>query len=188
LKVEGIEPVEALPQGKIFCGWHGHSLIPGNYFRKRRYWVIISHSRDGDLQAVIFTKFHYQIIRGSTGRGGVKALIEAIRVLRQNESMAITPDGPRGPKGVVQSGVMMMAQKSGCALVPVGTYARPAWFAPTWDHYMVPIPFSRAVFLLGDPIFVPSGASEDVIEAKRLQLESEIHRLQEEARLRLTKK
>ena len=73
LRVVGLEPVESLGVGKIFCGWHGHSLIPGNYFRRRGYWVIISHSRDGDMQASIFSKFGYQIIRGSTGRGGVKA-------------------------------------------------------------------------------------------------------------------
>jgi len=188
LKVIGIEPIEALDCGKVFCGWHGHSLIPGNYFRKRGYWVIISHSKDGELQTIIFRKFGYQIIRGSTGRGGVKALIEAIRVLKQGDSMAITPDGPRGPMGVVQSGVMMMAQKSGCALVPVGTYARPAWFAPTWDRYMIPIPFSRGVFLLGEPIYVASDSSEAEVEALRLKLESEIHRLQAEAKDRVEKR
>lgn len=182
LRVVGLEPIETLECGKIFCGWHGHSLIPGNYFRKRGYWVIISHSKDGEMQTSIFRKFGYQIIRGSTGRGGVRALIEAIRVLKNGDSMCITPDGPRGPTGVVQEGVVMMAHKSGCALVPVGTYARPAWFAPTWDKYMAPWCFARAVFLVGPPIYVPADASAEAMEEARLKLESEIHRLQEEAK------
>jgi hypothetical protein len=185
LRVEGIEPIESLTCGKIFCGWHGHSLIPGNYLRKRGYWVIISHSKDGEMQTAIFRKFGYQIIRGSTGRGGARALIEAIRVLKNGDSMCITPDGPRGPYGVVQEGVLMMAQKSGCALVPVGTYARPAWFAPTWDKYMAPWMFSKAVFLVGPPLYVPPDASPEVMEEVRAKLESEIHRLQAEAKERL---
>ncbi len=76
----------------------------------------------------------------------------------------------------------MMAHKSGCALVPVGTYARPAWFAPTWDKYMAPWCFARAVFLVGPPIYVPADASAEAMEEARLKLESEIHRLQEEAK------
>jgi lysophospholipid acyltransferase (LPLAT)-like uncharacterized protein len=147
--------------------------------------VIISHSKDGDMQTRIFQRFGYQVIRGSSKRGGVQALIEAIRVLKKGDSMCITPDGPRGPTGIVQDGVVMMAQKSGCALVPVATYAKPAWFAPTWDRYMAPLPFSRAVFLVGEPLYVPADASSELTEQIRLKLESEIHRLQAEAKSRI---
>ena len=96
--------------------------------------------------------------------------------------MAITPDGPRGPSGVIQEGIMMMAQKSGCALIPVATYAKPAWFAPTWDKYMVPLPFARALFLIGEPVYVPSDSTPDQTELIRLTLQEEIHRLQTEAK------
>lgn len=172
-------------QGKIYCGWHGHSLIPALYFRNQGQWVIISHSRDGEMQTRIFTKLGYNIIRGSTGRGGARALIESIRVLRNGATMAITPDGPRGPSGVVQEGIMMMAQKSGCALIPVGTYARPAWFAPTWDRYMVPWLFARAIFIVGDPLYVAENSSPKEVEAIKLKLQEEIHRLQALAKERV---
>lgn len=174
--------VETIRTGKIFCGWHGRSFIPGTFFRKRGYWVIISHSRDGEMQTRIFKRFGYNVIRGSTGRGGARALIESIRVLRDNASMAITPDGPRGPSGVVQEGVMVMAKKTGCALIPVGTYARPAIFFKTWDDYMIPLPFARAVFVFGAPIYVPSDAAPEAVEEQRKLLETEIHRLQAEAK------
>jgi lysophospholipid acyltransferase (LPLAT)-like uncharacterized protein len=182
LHVVNYSAAEALQVGKIYCGWHGQSLIPANFLRNKGVWVIISHSRDGEMQKRIFTKFGFQIIRGSTGRGGARALIESIRVLKKNGAMAITPDGPRGPSGVVQEGVLMMAQKSGAALIPVATYARPAWFAPTWDRYMIPCPLAKAIFIFGKPMFVPPDADDATVEETRLTLQNEIDRLQAEAK------
>ena len=95
--------------------------------------------------------------------------------------MAMTPDGPRGPSGIVQGGVMLMAQKSGAALVPVGIAAKPCWRAPSWDRYMFPFLFSRAVFLFGDPIYVPESATDEVVESIRLELEKQIHAKEAEA-------
>jgi hypothetical protein len=181
IKTEGWEEVRNLPCGKIYCGWHGRSFIPAQFFKGRGVWCIISHSRDGEMQKRIFTRYGFRVIRGSTGRGGERALVESIRVLRQGDEMAITPDGPRGPSGVVQPGVLMMARKSGCALVPVGSSARRGWYAPTWDRYMIPWAFSRAAFVFGAPIYVPSDADEDTVEGIRQNLEAEIHRMQARA-------
>ena len=182
VKLVHFECLGDLRGGRIYCGWHGHSFVPAMYFRKRGYWVIISQSRDGEIQNRIFSKLGYNIIRGSTGRGGARALIESIRVLKQGACMAITPDGPRGPSGVIQEGIMRMAQKSGCALIPVGTYAKPAWFAPTWDRYMMPLPFSRAIFVFGQPMFVADSATPEQVEQQRLKLQDQIHQLQAEAK------
>jgi lysophospholipid acyltransferase (LPLAT)-like uncharacterized protein len=169
----------------IFCGWHGRSFLFANHYRKRGWWVIISQSNDGEMQSKIFKRLGFDIIRGSTGRGGVRAAVEAIRVLKDGGIMALTPDGPRGPSGVVQGGVMLMAQKSGAQLVPVGISARPRLFAKSWDRYMLPLPFGRAVFIYGEPIHVPKSSSEDEVEAIRLRLETEIHRLEREADIHL---
>ena len=76
---------------------------------------------------------------------------------------------------------MLMAQKSGAALVPVGISARPRWIAPSWDHYMFPWLFARAVFIFGDPIYVPEASTEDEVEGYRLQLEKQIHAMESEA-------
>src|SRR5688572_9644726 len=108
----------------ILCGWHGRSFAFANHFRGKGLWVIISQSRDGEMQSRIFGKLGFNIIRGSTVRGGVRALVDSIRVLKYGGTMAMTPDGPRGPNGVVQAGVMAMAQKSGAALVPGGFSCR----------------------------------------------------------------
>jgi lysophospholipid acyltransferase (LPLAT)-like uncharacterized protein len=181
LQTPGYEKLQSLNGGVIICGWHGKSLIPGYFFRRKGVWVVISQSRDGEIQNVVFSSLGYNVIRGSTGRGGVRAAVEAIRVLRKGAMMAMTPDGPRGPSGVVQGGVMLMAQKSGAALVPVGISARPRWLVPSWDRYLLPFPFARAVFLFGDPIYVPEDASDEQVETLRLRLEQEIHAKEAEA-------
>ena len=181
LRTPGYEKIRELQGGVIICGWHGKSLIPGWFFRNKGVWVVISQSRDGEIQNVVFSSLGYNVIRGSTGRGGVRAAVESIRVLKKGAMMAMTPDGPRGPSGVVQGGVMLMAQKSGAALVPVGIAARPCWRAPAWDRYMFPWLFAKAVFLFGDPIFVPEESSEEEVEQYRLKLEKEIHAMEVQA-------
>lgn len=185
LKVIGLENIRPTEVGKVYCGWHGHSLIGANFFRKQDIWAIISQSRDGEMQARIFSKFGFNLIRGSTGRGGAKALVQSIGVLKEGAQMVLTPDGPRGPSGVVQQGIMLMAKKSGCALIPVGNLARPAWHAPTWDRYLVPFPFAKAVMMFGDPVFVSLDASDAEVEEIRLRLQNEINRLQEACRREL---
>jgi lysophospholipid acyltransferase (LPLAT)-like uncharacterized protein len=169
----------------IICGWHGRSFIFGNFYRKRGYWVVISQSRDGDIQNHIFSKLGFRTIRGSTGRGGARAAIEAIRALREGGTMAMTPDGPRGPSHVVQGGVMLMALKSGAALIPVGISACPRKLIKSWDQFMVPAPFARCLMIFGEPITIPTGADEETVEAVRLQLETEMNRLEIEAETQL---
>lgn len=175
---ENFEAVEKLDCGKVICGWHGKSFVAAIHWRGLGVWVIISHSRDGEIQNRIFSRLGYRIIRGSTGRGGVRAAVEGIRALQNKGMMAITPDGPRGPSGVAQGGVMLMAQKSGAALVPVGISARPRYLARSWDRYMIPMPFARSVMVFGEPIFVPKDAADEEVECLRLKLEGEIHRLE----------
>jgi lysophospholipid acyltransferase (LPLAT)-like uncharacterized protein len=185
IEVEGWEKVVAVREGKIIAGWHGRSFIPAILFRNRGYWAIISQSRDGQMQNRVFQRFGFQTIRGSTGRGGARAAVQAIRVLREGETMAFTPDGPRGPNEVVQMGVIVMAQRSGAALIPIGTSAHRRWIAPAWDRYMIPKPFSRAIAVFGDPIYVDPDADEQAQETARAELESAIRELQVRAEARM---
>jgi lysophospholipid acyltransferase (LPLAT)-like uncharacterized protein len=169
---------EELPMPHILCAWHGRTFLFTTRNWGRKYGVIISHSRDGEIQTRIFESFGFEVIRGSTGRGGIRAAVEAIRLLKSGMSMAITPDGPRGPSEVVQPGVLMLAQKSGAALIPAGVSAKPRFLAKSWDRYMVPWPFARAIGFAGEPIYVPADATEEELETIRLKLESEMTRLQ----------
>ena len=97
-------------------------------------------------------------MRGSTGRGGVRGALQMARKVREGGVLAFTPDGPRGPTHKVQLGVILMAEKSGAPIVPVGISASRRWLIGSWDSYMIPQPFARAYFLVGEPIYVPAGS------------------------------
>lgn len=181
IRAVGWEQYAHSDRALIFAGWHGTTLLCANFFRNRGIYTIVSNSRDGEMQNKIMHLFGYKTIRGSTGRGGIKAAIESIKVLKEGHCMAFTPDGPRGPSGVVQEGVVMMAGKSGALMIPVGTSARRRMLAKSWDKYMIPAPFNKAVLVFGDPIIVADGATKEQMEEARLKLEGAIHRVQAEA-------
>lgn len=175
VEVHGKEPVYNHEGPVIMAVWHGRTLVPAYHYRNTSMWTILSQSRDGEITNHVFKRLGYNIIRGSTGRGGVQALSSCIKVLRQNVVLAFTPDGPRGPGGVVQSGIVLMAKKSGASMVPLGVSAERRWLAPSWDRYLVPMPFSRVKLYFGDPLLVPRDANDETIEALRIEFEALLH-------------
>lgn len=176
LKIVRLEGAVEPGTPSIPCMWHGRTVIPaGRKIWRTRVTVIISHSRDGEMQATIYRRLGYDIIRGSTGRGGARAAVEAIRALKNGATLALTPDGPRGPSGVVQEGIVFLAQKSGRPLVPLGVSCRPRILARSWDRYLIPIPFGRAVVVIGKAIHVPPNADEAELERIRLELQEALH-------------
>lgn len=181
IRVVGYDRVKSTPGGKIMSGWHGRTFVAAHFFRGKGVWTIISHSKDGEMQDIIFRGFGFKTIRGSTGRGGVRAAIESIEVLKKGECMAFTPDGPRGPTHVIQGGMLLMAKKAGVPIVPVGVAADRRWLVKTWDAYMVPKPFAKCVMVFGPDYFVPSTISEADFEVVRLQIQEEMDKLECEA-------
>ena len=111
----------------------GAPCIPANLLRNRGYWALISLSRDGELQNHIFRRFGFQTVRGSTGRGGIRGALQMARRVQDGGVLAFTPDGPRGPTHKVQLGVILMAEKSGAPIVPVGISASRRWLMKSWD-------------------------------------------------------
>lgn len=184
LKVLNFEQViERVRQGKgaVLVTWHGRSFIPANVFRGLGFWAMISHSRDGEIQNHIFRRLGFRVIRGSTGRGGIRAALEAARRVSEGGILAFTPDGPRGPSRQVQPGALFIAQKSGCPIIPAGVAAYPCKLLSTWDRYMIPLPFARAVFIFGEPVEVPEGISEAQFEQLRQRIEAHINALEAQA-------
>ncbi len=170
---------ENIPPRTIYCGWHSQTFPFSTHFRDRGWWVIISQSRDGDIQNLIFERLGYRVARGSTGRGGERAAVRSIKAIREGGVMAMTPDGPRGPARVVQPGVLLIAQRAGATLVPVGVAIRPGWrIERSWDRYVVPRPFSRSLMVAGEGMTVPKDAPPEEFEAIRLRLESAISEMQ----------
>ena len=146
----------------ILATWHGRTLLPIARFQGRGYWAIISTSRDGEYQNQVFQRFGWQVVRGSTSaRGAVQSALAMTRHLKAGATLAFTPDGPRGPSHVVQPGAIFLAQKSGSPIVPTGISACPRKLMRAWDRYMIPCPFARAVWIYGEPIYIPADAKSE---------------------------
>lgn len=141
---------------------------------------MISEHRDGEMIAQVTHHMGFGAVRGSTTRGGTKALKALYRILKKHDG-AITPDGPRGPGFKVQGGVIITAQLSGCPILPITSSAYPRWQFKSWDRFIVPKPFSCCVIRFGSPLYVPRHISSDEFEKYRLILERRLNRITEEA-------
>ena len=167
----------------LIAFWHNRlSLMPYIYRQhcpKRPIAALISASEDGDKLAQVLRRFNMVCIRGSTSRRGPQALREVTRLIRQGHDSGITPDGPRGPKCRVQPGIISLAQLTQNPIAPVSYMLSRKITLTSWDNFMIPLPFSRCVVRLGQPIYVPAGADDAVRENKRLELERVLQTLSE---------
>lgn len=159
--------------------WHGRLLPAGYYHRGRGMVGLISRSQDGEYIARVLRRWGYDAVRGSSSRGGMPALREIVRLARSGRTIAITPDGPRGPRQKLKPGVLAAARATGLPMVPVAAGADRAWWFESWDRFLVPKPFARIRVAYGPPLEVPRDAGPEEIEAIGRRLEAELNRLVE---------
>jgi lysophospholipid acyltransferase (LPLAT)-like uncharacterized protein len=165
----------------IFAVWHGRLLPLTYYHRNRDITTIISRSSDGEYIARLVEGWGYEIVRGSTSRGGSSALRRLVKAARAGRSLAITPDGPRGPRQTLQPGVITAAQMTGLPIIPLACGASRAWWPGTWDRFCVPKPFARVQLYYGEPRPVPRDATEAELRRHAEELEAEMNAMIEEA-------
>ncbi len=180
-RVEGLEHLEGVVAGgrqPIMGFWHGRILSATWYFRRRGIVVITSENFDGEWIARIIERFGYRTARGSSSRGALRALLQLKRDLAEGRPVGFTLDGPRGPARRAQPGAVWLAGATGQPLVPFHLEAARHWSARSWDRTQVPKPFSPVALAVGAPIEVPAAADESALEAKRLELESALGRLE----------
>jgi lysophospholipid acyltransferase (LPLAT)-like uncharacterized protein len=163
----------------IYAVWHGRILmLPYLYGRRRRVHALASRSRDGETLSRFVEGFGVRVVRGSSSRGGARALLVLARLVReQGAEVLVVPDGPRGPRHVAQSGAILLAKMTGAPVVPVSFAAAPSTILRSWDAFLLPHPFARAVVLFGSPITVPRDADRELREAKRRELESALREI-----------
>jgi lysophospholipid acyltransferase (LPLAT)-like uncharacterized protein len=130
--------------------------------------VLISEHRDGELIARVAESLGYRTIRGSTNRGGARALLEVVRELRKGGDVAITPDGPRGPAESFTPGAAVAILKSGAAFQALAAHSDRAWRLRSWDRFLIPKPFARVTVEYADPPSVPAGTDAELL-SERLQ-------------------
>lgn len=177
---EGAEHVRRLrDEGRpcIFVFWHGRLLPLAYAHRNEGVVTLISRSEDGEYIARVVERWGYLTARGSSSRGGSRALRELVRHARAGRSIAITPDGPRGPRQKFKPGAILAAQVTGLPLVPVAAGADRAWWFEGWDRFLVPKPFARIRVAYGAPVEVPADAGPGALEEYAQKLENELNRL-----------
>lgn len=175
---EHVAPFWERAASLIYAIWHGRILmIPCIYARSNRVHVMASRSRDGELEARFLKRFGFEVVRGSTTRGGSEALRSLVQALRRGLEAAVAPDGPLGPRYVVQPGIVTLARLSEVPIIPLTFSAAPAWRLRSWDEFLVPKPFARGVVSFGPPLRVPRRSDRTEQEALRKQLESTLRTL-----------
>jgi lysophospholipid acyltransferase (LPLAT)-like uncharacterized protein len=143
----------------IFSLWHGHLLPLLWHHKGERVSILISEHRDGELIARTAQWLGYGLIRGSTTRGGERALLALVRELESGGEIAITPDGPRGPARTFAPGALIAAHRAGVPILPVGASASRAWRLSSWDRFVIPKPFARITVAYGTPATVDAASA-----------------------------
>jgi lysophospholipid acyltransferase (LPLAT)-like uncharacterized protein len=141
----------------VFLLWH-EALLPLLWqHRRQAIAIVVSEARDGQYLADFAASLGYRAVRGSSTRGGARALLGAVRELQTGYSVAFTPDGPRGPRRELKPGVVAAAQRGGGVVVPLHAEADRAWRLDSWDRMVIPKPWARIRIAYGRPFEVATG-------------------------------
>jgi lysophospholipid acyltransferase (LPLAT)-like uncharacterized protein len=155
----------------IYAFWHENILLPAYQYGRPDIYVLISEHADGQLIAETCRHLRFKLVRGSTDRrGAVKAVRQMIHLAAKFQ-LAVTPDGPRGPRRQVQPGLVYMAARTGLSIVPMGIAWRKAWRMRSWDRFALPVPWSMASLVTTEPIHVPQTVDKSELEAYRRRVE-----------------
>lgn len=167
------------PPQMIFAVWHNRlaiSMVTWGWVRKMTpapgLVALISASHDGGVLSRALKYFDVEAVRGSSSRRGAQALLELTTYAERGYHVAITPDGPRGPRYVVRDGIIGLAQMTGLPIVPVSTYVRWKFTTRSWDAFQIPLPFACCEIRLGEPLLVP----RELTDAQKTQAKLELER------------
>jgi lysophospholipid acyltransferase (LPLAT)-like uncharacterized protein len=183
-RIEGFEHFEAIAAAghqPIMAFWHGRILPATYYFRRRGIVVITSENFDGEWIARIIERFGFGTARGSSSRGGLKALLQLTREMTAGKPAGFTVDGPRGPARIAQPGAVWLAKATGNPVLPFHLESRRHWTLNSWDRTQIPKPFSTVSIVVGEPFYVPQDADDEKIEAARQLLDERLKALEPRA-------
>ncbi|WP_207263556.1 lysophospholipid acyltransferase family protein [Desulfovibrio sp. Huiquan2017] len=164
-------------EAKVIALWHGE-IFPVTAFghtATSHLVTFVSQSKDGEVIARVLERLGHTTVRGSSTRGGVKALLQAKRIMEQENRMAVfTVDGPTGPRYKAKDGIIFLAQRAGAKILPLRAYpVRRKIFTKSWDHFVLPFPFTRCPVYIGEPMTVTSEKlTREVLERETARLES----------------
>ena len=161
----------------IYLLWHETLLLPLTQFACPEVSTLVSKHADGQILATLIKTLGLSVIYGSTNRGGVQAIREIIRDVSGCRHLAITPDGPRGPRRVIQAGAIYLASKTGMKVAPLGVGFANPWRARSWDRFAVPKPCTRAKVVSSEPFAIPPNLRTEGLDRHRAIIQTELDRL-----------
>ena len=169
----------------VFAFFHGQLAMMQPPYRGPGLCIQASRSGDGEIIARVVEAFGLRTVRGSSSRGGVSSQRGMIDAYREGFDVGIACDGPRGPRHVAKTGPIHLAAVTGARIFPVAAAPRRRLeFRKSWDHFIVPLPFTRIAYAIGEPIRVAEDADDQAIEVTRQKLEETLRSLTEEAERR----
>lgn len=178
---ENLEAIYRAGHRAIFVFWHNRIFGATWYYRRRGIVVMTSQNFDGEYIARFITMHGYGTARGSSSRGGMRALAEMARCLRQGSDVGFTIDGPRGPRYQAKMGPLLLARKTGDAIFCFHVSYEKKWILRnSWDHFEIPKPFSRALIIKAPPIYVESAADEATVRQKHQEMQRLLDRIRGE--------
>ena len=149
----------------VFTLWHGEMLPLLWHHRDQGVAVLVSEHKDGEVIARVLQMMGYNLIRGSTSRGAARALLGLVRTLREGNDIAVTPDGPRGPRHRFAPGAAIAANRAGAPLLPTVAHVDRYWQLRTWDGFLIPKPFANITVAYGEPARIDSATPREAAEA-----------------------
>ena len=161
----------------IFAFWHGRIFPSTYYWRNRGIVVMTSQNLDGEGIAQCIQRLGYGVARGSSSRGGFRALAQLARDIRAGKDAGFTIDGPRGPRYVAKQGPILLAYKTGAAVFCFHVSMKHRIELESWDGFQIPFPFTEAVIIQGEPIWVPPDSSEDDLRALHAKMQETLDAL-----------
>lgn len=175
------EDLHRAGQRVIFVFWHGQMLPLVHYHRGEGIVVLVSEHADGEYITRILHRNGFGTARGSSTRGGSKGLRQLVRAARSGKDLAVTPDGPKGPRHVFKPGALVASQLTGLPMIPLAVGASAAWHFDSWDRFMVPRPLARVRIVYGEPVWVPRDADDAALADLANTMESRLAELGREA-------
>ena len=166
-----LEEIHRSGHRAIFVFWHGRIFPATYYWRKRGIVVMTSQNLDGEAIADCIQRFGYGVARGSSSRGGLRALAQLARDIRDGKDAAFTIDGPRGPRYVAKPGPVLLALKSGAAIFCFHISMKHRIQLRSWDEFQIPLPFTPAIVLKAPPIYVPPETTQEQLRSLHDQMQ-----------------
>ena len=159
----------------IYASWHQRLFYHPHRLRKRRIRVMISRSRDGEYIARLVNCLGLKDVRGSSTRGGVDALKDLVRRMRDGANGGMIPDGPTGPPRESKIGTIILGRMTGAPIIPISWGSDRCWVFNSWDRFIVPKPFARISYCYGEPILVPRSTKVPEMEELRKLLDDRLN-------------